>query len=97
MPTKLCTHTDDVGLINKRELDKCDGEERRYSATDSDPGLARFLNSHTPVEQVVRLRAGAQVMLLKNMDVGKGLVNGARGRVDSFTKDGNPMVVFLGT
>ena len=47
--------------------------------------------------QVVRLRAGAQVMLLKNMDVGKGLVNGARGRVDSFTKDGNPMVVFLGT
>ena len=52
MPTKLCTHTDDVGLINKRELEKCDGEERRYSATDSDPGLARFLNSHTPVEQV---------------------------------------------
>ena len=35
-------------------------------------------------------------MLLKNMDVGKGLVNGARGRVDSFTKEGNPLVVFLG-
>ena len=52
VPTKLCTHTDDVVLINKRELEKCDGEERRFSATDSDPGLARFLNSHTPVEQV---------------------------------------------
>ena len=29
VPTKLCTHTDDVGLINKRELAKCDGDEKK--------------------------------------------------------------------
>ena len=97
LPTQLCTHTDDVVTINRRELEKCDEEtERRYTATDSDPSLSKFLNNHTPVDQVVRLRVGAQVMLMKNMDVGAGLVNGARGRVEAFTKDGNPMVVFLG-
>ena len=97
LPTQLCTHTDDVVPINRRELEKCDGEtERRYTATDSDDGLSKFLNNHTPVEQVIRLRVGAQVMLMKNMDVGAGLVNGARGRVEAFSKDGNPLVVFLG-
>lgn len=34
-------------------------------------------------------------MLLKNLEVTKGLVNGARGRVDGFTKEGNPLVVFM--
>ena len=29
VPTKLFTHTDDVTLINKRELAKCEGEERK--------------------------------------------------------------------
>jgi len=97
LPTQLCTHTDDVVTINRRELEKCDGEtERRYTATDSDDGLSKFLNNHTPVDQVIRLRVGAQVMLMKNMDVGAGLVNGARGRVEAFSKDGNPLVVFLG-
>ena len=51
-------------LINKRELERCEGQERSYSATDSDPSLAKFLSSHTPVEQVVRLRLGAQVYFL---------------------------------
>ena len=29
VPTKLCTHTDDVALINKRELAKCEGDEKK--------------------------------------------------------------------
>jgi len=94
--TQLCTHTDDVAAINKRELGRCEGEERIYAARDSDQTAAKFLNSHTPVDQVLRLRVGAQVMLLKNLEVTQGLVNGARGRVDSFSKEGNPVVVFLG-
>ena len=63
VPTQLCTHTDDVVTINRRELEKCDAEtERRYMATDSEAGLSKFLNNHTPVDQVVRLRVGAQGM-----------------------------------
>lgn len=94
--TRLCTHTDDVATINRRELERCEGEERRFTASDSEPSMARFLDSHTPVEQVLKLRVGAQVMLMKNLEVGRGLVNGARGRVEAFTKEGNPMVVFMG-
>ena len=76
IPTKLCTHTDDVNMINKRELEKCEGEEKRFIAIDSDPGLSKFIENSTPVEGVVKLRVGAQVMLLKNLQVSTGLVNG---------------------
>jgi len=96
VPTKLCTHTEDVNMINKKELEKCEGEEKRFHAIDSDPGLSKFIENSTPVEGEVRLRVGAQVMLLKNLNVSTGLVNGARGRVESFTTEGNPVVVFLG-
>ena len=45
---------------------------------------------------MLRLRVGAQVMLLKNLSVGLGLVNGARGAVESFSPEGSPVVRFLG-
>ena len=32
VPTKLCTHTDDVSVINKSQLDKCPGEIKRLMA-----------------------------------------------------------------
>jgi hypothetical protein len=35
-------------------------------------------------------------MLLKNLNVGLGLVNGARGAVVSFSAEGSPVVRFLG-
>ena len=35
----------------------------------------------------LRLREGAQVMLLKNINPGRGLVNGAKGRIVGFTND----------
>jgi ATP-dependent DNA helicase PIF1 len=42
------------------------------------------------------LAEDAQVMLITNLDVGAGLVNGSRGVVVSFdTKDGSPIVEFL--
>jgi len=96
VPTKLCTHTDDVNLINKRELAKCQGDEKRFTAADSDTGLAKFLDSHTPVESLITLKVGAQVMLLKNLNVSSGLVNGARGRVEKFSSEGLPIVRFVG-
>ena len=42
---------------------------RRFTACDSDPALSKFLDNHTPVESIVTLKVGAQVMLLKNLNV----------------------------
>ena len=41
----------------------------RFTAYDSDPALTKFLDNHTPVESLVTLKVGAQVMLLKNLNV----------------------------
>ena len=44
----------------------------------------------------MRPRVGAQVMILKNLNVGAGLVIGVRGRVESVTSEGNTFKVALG-
>jgi ATP-dependent DNA helicase PIF1 len=40
------------------------------------------------------LTIGAQVMLIKNLYIEKGLVNGSRGVVTDFTAEGLPVVMF---
>lgn len=60
------------------------GDNQVFQAVDSDPGLSSLLDSQTPVVAKLTLKVGAQVMLMKNLDVGQGLVNGARGVVTGF-------------
>ena len=43
-----------------------------------------MLDNQTPVVSKLTLKVGAQVMLMKNLDITKGLVNGARGVVTRF-------------
>uniref|UniRef100_F6VQD1 ATP-dependent DNA helicase PIF1 n=1 Tax=Xenopus tropicalis TaxID=8364 RepID=F6VQD1_XENTR len=73
------------------------GESHLYEALDSDPMLVKTINAQCPVNQQIQLKKGAQVMLAKNLDVSRGLVNGARGVVTKF-EEGNknlPVVRFL--
>ncbi|KAM8839588.1 ATP-dependent DNA helicase PIF1 [Synchiropus picturatus] len=82
--TRLCTHKDDVELTNENRLQQLPGAVRVFEAHDSDPALVRTIDAHSPVNRVIQLKVGAQVILTKNLDVTGGLVNGARGVVLSF-------------
>ncbi|XP_053449181.1 ATP-dependent DNA helicase PIF1 isoform X2 [Nycticebus coucang] len=95
--TRLCTHQDDVALTNKRRLQELPGEVHNFEAMDSDPELAQTLDTQCPASRLLQLKLGAQVMLVKNLAVSRGLVNGARGVVVGFQTEGRglPQVHFL--
>ncbi|XP_029380423.1 ATP-dependent DNA helicase PIF1 [Echeneis naucrates] len=95
--TRLCTHKDDVELTNDSKLQQLPGSVRVFEALDSDPALVKTIDAHSPVSRLIQLKVGAQVMLTKNLDVARGLVNGARGVVVAFEsgKQGLPHVRFL--
>lgn len=97
LPTKLCTHKDDVELINTRELEKIESEAHSYKAQDSGDGIGQFkvLNRLCPAAEVFKLKLNAQVILLKNLDVANSLVNGSRGCIVGFTETKMPIVKFL--
>lgn len=86
VPTRLCCRTADAQMINQKELSNLPDKEYKFEAFDS--GLTKTLDDHTPVAKTIILKSGAQVMLLKNISVSSGLVNGARGVVKSFDKNG---------
>lgn len=73
-------------MINHKKLNELLGKEYKFEAFDS--GSSKMLDDHTPVSKTIILKPGAQVMLLKNISVSSGLVNGARGVVQSFDKSG---------
>lgn len=86
VPTRLCCRTADAQMINQKKLFDLSGKEYKFEAFDS--GLTKTLDDHTPVEKICILKIGAQVMLLKNISISSGLVNGARGVVKDFDKNG---------
>ncbi|KAF6207800.1 hypothetical protein GE061_016248 [Apolygus lucorum] len=94
LATRLCCHTKEAKMINDSNLEKLTGESKTYSAVDEPPNASKTLDDCTPVESSLTLKIGAQVMLLKNVSVSQGLVNGARGVIAKFEK-GAPVVEFL--
>ncbi|XP_075770721.1 ATP-dependent DNA helicase PIF1 isoform X3 [Pelodiscus sinensis] len=97
LATRLCTHKDDVELTNERRLQQLPGEIHSYEAVDSDPMVVKAIDAQCPVGHCIQLKPGAQVILTKNLDVSRGLVNGARGVVVDFETEGKglPRVRFL--
>lgn len=91
--TRLCSHTKDADSINQSKLAAIKSDEKCFDALDSDIYLTKTLDSQLPVPGKLILKIGAQVMLLKNLNLSNGLVNGARGVVKGFD-DGFPVVRF---
>lgn len=83
-PVVLECRNVDVDAFNQRRLDALPGAEVSLFATDT--GESRFaaaLDKNCLAPSELRLKVGAQVMLLKNLDVEGGLVNGSVGIVRS--------------
>lgn len=91
--TQLCSHTQDADNINKSKLENLKKPEKVFEATDSDLYLTKTLDSQLPVPHKLVLKEGAQVMLLKNINLSNGLVNGARGIIVGYS-EGFPLVRF---
>ena len=57
--------------------------------------LSELMDSHLPYSYEITLAIGAQVMLIINLDMDCGLINGSRGVITDFTLEGMPIVQFL--
>jgi ATP-dependent DNA helicase PIF1 len=102
LPTKLCTHKDDVEFINTKELSSLEAtnkaaKQQTYKSMDEGDSLhsKKILNLLCPAKDELVLSVNCQVMLIKNLDVAGGLVNGARGYVRGFSENKMPIVKFL--
>ncbi|PVD22918.1 hypothetical protein C0Q70_16178 [Pomacea canaliculata] len=96
LATQLCTHKEDVESINQHKLKGLEGASRTFAATDSEMVYKQSLDKLCPASSTIELKCGAQVLLCKNLDVQRGLVNGARGIVTGFEPgvEGLPIVKF---
>lgn len=77
-PTRLYSHRIDVSKFNNEHLENLSGI-MKYEAKDIKEKVDSIL------EKDLRIANGAQVMLIKNLDFAKGLINGSRGVVIDHT------------
>lgn len=102
IPTKLYSTNYDVDRVNNIELDKLSQDGRQFYEYTMDIKLqgnnrlnvAEKYKKYCNASENLQLCEGAQVILLKNLDLSNGLVNGSRGIVLSFIDD-FPKVKFL--
>jgi ATP-dependent DNA helicase PIF1 len=99
-PTLLFTRRADVDQINITNLKKCPGPDYVFRTKTvytpklgseklgvDDPEIKRAterMDKNGPYVGELVLRKGAQVMLIYNVDMARGLVNGSRGIVEDF-------------
>lgn len=95
--TRLCTHVKEAELINTSKLASLGGVAKTFYAQDvsGDPRASAVLKSSCRAPTKLCLKAGAQVMLTKNISVAQGLANGSRGVVVGFSNSGLPIVRFV--
>ncbi|XP_037820816.1 ATP-dependent DNA helicase PIF1 [Lucilia sericata] len=93
LATQLCSHTNDANSINESKLENLPGDKVLFRAEDSDALMTKQLDSQVQAPSQLYLKINAQVMLLKNINISAGLVNGARGVVVRIDK-GVPVVKF---
>jgi len=111
-PTLLFSRRVDVDTVNESNLKALTGERHTYTAKTvrdekAPPSLSikspevetliEMYDKNAPYQKELVLSIGAQVMLVHNLDIELGLVNGSRGVVVGFTKEDAtlPVVEFI--
>jgi len=85
LPTVLHARRARVEEENRNQLAKIPAPEMVYQAEDKgDMEYLEVLKANCPAVSPLILKAGAQVMLLRNLSVERGLCNGSRGVVLGF-------------
>lgn len=96
--TILFPRNHDVGQHNRQKLESLSKDDAQiYKAKDISEKRRFHLLNDLKAPEVLELRVGAQVMLLKNLNQRAGLINGARGVVTAFDGEGRekyPVVEF---
>lgn len=100
LPTKLYSVNAHVDAVNDKFLSELPGTPRTYEMKTSFLKQGQTVDTNTidraieaikkgcQAPEVLSLKVGAQVMLLKNLDVAAGLCNGSRGVVIGFDDEG---------
>lgn len=93
-PVKLYCKNIDVTKFNHDELNKIKQPSKHYYADDNaSEQWQQFFDKNCPAPPDLELKVGAQVILLVNLDVALGLVNGSVGKVTALF-DGCAEVTF---
>lgn len=91
--TRLYTHNMDVDALNRGMLAKIESKTHRFHMTDTgDKYRVDQMKRNLLVPELLELKIDAEVMFCAN-DFEAGFVNGTRGRVTDFTKNGDPIVL----
>lgn len=101
-PTMFHSRKMEVATINKNELEKLEGPEFTFMAQDTFTAYKDnakrelyFKSLEDNIPQYINLKVGAQVMLRKNIDIERGLVNGSRGVITAITSGESVKVSFV--
>lgn len=94
-PTNLYPKKKDVNTENTKQFSLLDDEPSAFEANDVVSGpyaqaFASKLDKDVQAAKSFDLKVGAQVLLLVNMDMTAGLVNGSRGVVRTSCPHINP-------
>ncbi len=95
-PTILTTHNHKVEKINEFELKQIPRSEMSYNAQYfGQPDRMDFLKRNCLAQETLKLKIGAQVMMIKNTYQKDGVINGSLGVVKEFSSKKNyPIIEF---
>lgn len=86
-PTRLFALNKYVEQTNLNFLNQINSKLYTFNAVDNgDDYLIKYLKSECNAQDILQLKIGCQVVLLRNLDVSEGLCNGSRGVIIRFEK-----------